>query len=154
MSSGKKCTKTDNGVEKSYHVCVYHTPTQGSSCPMKKSIHKSEEVCNRLRKKDLYETVTGYALEYIVAIIISIFSAGYRGKTVDMELHSRRHRTSISRFLRNEGWDDSELETAMKKLVIETIYEESEHIGKPVYCIIDDTIASKSIPTSMVQNSV
>lgn len=121
---------------------------------MKKSIHKSEEICNCLRKKDLYETVTGYALEYIIVIIISIFSAGYRGKTVDMEQHSQRHRTSISRFLRNEAWDDSELETAMKKLVIKTIYEESKRSGNPVYCIIDDTIASKSIPTSKAKHPI
>ena len=121
---------------------------------MKKSIHESEEICNSLRKKEIYETVTGYALEYIIAIILSIFSAGYRGKTVDMEQHSRRHRTSISRFLRSEDWDDRELEAAMKKHVIQTIYEESERSGKPVYCIIDDTIASKSIPTPKAEHPI
>ena len=98
--------------------------------------------------RDLYETLTGYALEYIMAIILSIFSAGYRGKTVDMEQHSERHRTSISRFLRNEEWDDSGLEGAMKALVIKTIYEESARSGKPICCIIDDTIASKTKPSS------
>ncbi len=65
-----------------------------------------------------------------------------------MEQHSRRHWTSISRFLRSEEWDDSELEAAVKKLVIEIIYGESERSGKPVYCIIDDAIASKSMPTA------
>ena len=92
---------------------------------MKKSIQESEEICNSLRKEKIYETVTGYALEYITAIILSIFSAGYRGKTVDMEQHSRRHRTSIPRFLRSEDWDDRELEAAMKKHVIQTICEEA-----------------------------
>ena len=92
---------------------------------MKKSIHYSEEICNSLKEKNLYETLTGYAVEYIMAIIVTIFSAGYRGKTVDMEQHSERHRTSISRFLRNQDWDDSGLEEAMKVLVIQKIYEVS-----------------------------
>ena len=121
---------------------------------MKKSIQDSEEICNSLKTRDLYETVTGYALEYIMAIILSIFSAGYRGKTVDMEQHSERHRTSISRFLRNEEWDDSGLEGAMKALVIKTIYEESERSGKPIYCIIDDTIASKTKPSSRAKHPI
>ena len=121
---------------------------------MKKSIHYSEEICNSLEKKELYKTLTGYALEYIMAILVSIFSAGYRGKTVDMEEHSERHRTSISRFLRNEDWEDSELETAMKALVIKTIYEESERSGEAVYCIIDDTIASKTKPGSKANHPI
>ena len=115
---------------------------------MKKSIQDSEEISNSLKTRDLYETLTGYAAEYVMVILLSIFSAGYRGKTVDMEQHSKRHRTSISRFLRNEEWDDSGLEDAMKALVIKTVYEESERSGKPVYCIIDDTIASKTKPSS------
>ena len=121
---------------------------------MKKSIHYSEEICNSLEKKELYKTLTGYALEYIMAILVSIFSAGYRGKSVDMEEHSERHRTSISRFLRNEDWEDSELETAMKALVIKTIYEESERTGEPVYCIVDDTIASKTKPSSKANHPI
>ena len=121
---------------------------------MKKSIHDSEEIINSLKTKDLYETLTAYALEYIMVILVSIFSAGYRGKTVDMEQHSERHRTSISRFLRNEEWDDNGLEGAMKALVIKTIYEESERSGKPVYCIIDDTIASKTKPGSKAKHPI
>ena len=99
---------------------------------MKKSIQDSEEISNSLKTRDLYETLTGYAAEYVMVILLSIFSAGYRGKTVDMEQHSKRHRTSISRFLRNKDWEDSGMEGAMKALVIKTIYEESERSGKPV----------------------
>ena len=121
---------------------------------MKKSIHESEEIRNSLEKKDFIETLTDYALEYIMAIILSIFSVGYRGKTVDVEQHRGRHRTSISRFLRNEEWDDRGLEGAMKELVIKTIYEESERSGKPVYCIIDDTIASKTKASSKANHPI
>lgn len=31
----------------------------------------------------------------------------------------------------------------MKELVIHTIYEEAERSGKPILCIVDDTIASR-----------
>ncbi len=121
---------------------------------MKESIHYSEEISNRLKGKNLYETLSAYALEYIMAILISIFSAGYRGKTVDMEKHSSRHRTSISRFLSSEAWDDSGLEATMKTLVIQTVYEESKRSGKPILCIIDDTIASKTKPSSKASHPI
>ena len=104
--------------------------------------------------RNIYETLTAYAVEYIMVIIVTIFSVGYRGKTVDMEQHSERHRTSISRFLRNKDWEDSGMERAMKALVIKTIYEESERSGKPVYCIVDDTIASKTKPSSQANHPI
>ncbi len=121
---------------------------------MKESIYQSDEISNSLKEKNLYEAVSGYALEYVMAMLISIFSAGYRGKTVDMEKHSDRHRTSISRFLSSDAWDDSGLEAAMKSLVIQTVYEESRRSGKPIFCIIDDTIASKTKPSSKANHPI
>ncbi len=44
---------------------------------MKESIYQSDEISNSLKEKNLYEAVSGYALEYVMAILISIFSAGY-----------------------------------------------------------------------------
>lgn len=121
---------------------------------MNKSIHHSEEICNRLKGKNLLDKMSEYAKGYIIAIIVSIFSIGYRGKTVDFESHSDRHRTSISRFLRNEKWDDSSLEAALKNLVITTIYGESERSGQPVLVIIDDTISSKTKPSSKAKHPI
>lgn len=117
-------------------------------CPMKTSIHYSEEICKRLEAKKLTETISPYAMEYINTIMLAIFSTGYHGKTVDMEKCSDKHRTSISRFLHNDQWNASSLEKAMKELVIHTIYEEAERSGKPILCIVDDTIASKTKPSS------
>ena len=79
---------------------------------------------------------------------LRLFSTGYHGKTVDMEKCSDKHRTNISRFLHNDQWNASSLEKAMKELVIHTIYEEAERSGKPILCIVDDTIASKTKPSS------
>jgi len=115
---------------------------------MKTSIHYSEEICKRLEAKKLTETISPYAMEYINTIMLAIFSTGYHGKTVDMEKCSDKHRTSISRFLHNDQWNASSLEKAMKELVIHTIYEEAERSGKPILCIVDDTIASKTKPSS------
>ncbi|MCI7629489.1 MAG: hypothetical protein MSS55_02755 [Ruminococcus sp.] len=108
------------------------------------SIHHSKEICKRLETKKLAESISAYAMEYIIAIMLAIFSIGYHGKTVDMERYSDKHLTSISRFLHNDDWDASPLEIAMKHLVIRTIYEEAERSGKPILCIVDDTIASKT----------
>lgn len=115
---------------------------------MNTSIHQSEEICKRLEEKILTESISTYAKEYITTIMLAMFSTGYHGKTVDMEKYSEKHRTSISRFLCNEQWDASSLEIAMKRQVIRTIYEEAERSGKPILCIVDDTIASKTKPSS------
>ena len=115
---------------------------------MNKSIHESKEICNRLRKNNLLSGISEYALGYIVPILVTAFSCGYRGKTVDMARNSDRHRTSISRFLTGDKWDDSTLEKAMRKLVIDIIYGESRKSGMPILFIVDDTISSKTIPSS------
>ena len=79
-----------------------------------------------------------YALSYIMSILITAFSCDYRGKTVDITRNSDRHRTSISRFLRYEKWNDSALEETMRKLVINIINEESRKSGMPILFIVDD----------------
>ena len=45
-------------------------------------------------------------------------------------------------------WDDSLLSDALKQSVIEIIYSEAARTGNPVFCIVDDTIASKTKPLS------
>ena len=118
------------------------------------SIHHSKEICKRLEAKKLTESISAYAMEYIMVIMLAIFSMGYHGKTVNMEKHSDKHRTSISRFLQNDHWDASPLEIAMKHLVIRTIYEEAERSGKPILCMVDDTIASKTKPSSKATHPI
>ena len=109
---------------------------------MNKSIHESKEICNRLRENNLMSAISEYALGYIMSILITAFRCGYRGKTVDIARNSDRHRTSISRFMTGDKWNDSALEEVMRKLVIEIIYEESRKSGMPILFIVDDTIHS------------
>jgi len=104
MNRRKNVQKIRTTAPKRVTCMCDHTLTQRRGCPMKESIHYSEEISNNLKEKNLYKTLSAYAVEYIIAILISIFSAGYCGKTVDMEKHSSRHRTNISRFLSSEAW--------------------------------------------------
>lgn len=82
-----------------------------------------------------------------MSILISIFCLGYNGKTTDMAKNSPCHRTTIAHFLNHGKWDDSRLNDCLKSSVIATIYAESERSGKPVFCMVDDTIASKTKPS-------
>ena len=83
-----------------------------------------------------------------MSILISIFITGYHGKTTDFAKNSSCHRTTIAHFLNSGKWDDSLLSNTLKRSVIEIIYSEAAHTGKSVFCIVDDTIASKTKPSS------
>ena len=120
---------------------------------MKHSIRHSEEICNRLREKFTNFIPEKY-MRHIVSILIAFFCIGYRGKMVGIADHSDHHRTTISRFLRNEKWNDAPLAASMKALVISIIYEESSRSGKPILVIIDDTISSKTKPSSKAKHPI
>lgn len=81
-------------------------------------------------------------------ILGSIFEPGYQGKTTDFAKNSSCHRTTIAHFLNSGKWDDPLLSDILKQSVIEIIYSEAARTGKPVFCIVDDTIASKTKPSS------
>ncbi len=87
-------------------------------------------------------------MKHIMAILISIFSLGYHGKTIDFEKYSPFHRTPVAHFLNKGKWDDGTLENILKSSVVQIIYEEARWSGKPVFCIVDDTISSKTKPSS------
>ena len=87
-------------------------------------------------------------VNHLMSILISIFISGYHGKTTDFAKNSSCHRTTIAHFLNSGKWDDSLLTDTLKISVIEVIYSEAARTGKPVFCIVDDTIASKTKPSS------
>ena len=72
----------------------------------------------------------------------------YHGKTIDFEKYSPCHRTTVAHFLNKGKWDDAKLENILKSTVIQFIYKEAQRSGKPVSCIVDDTISSKTKPSS------
>lgn len=83
-----------------------------------------------------------------MSILIAVFMYGYKGKTINFALCSSCHRTTLAHFLNEGKWDSDILEDILKKAVISTIYNEAQATGKPVFCIVDDTIASKTKPSS------
>lgn len=87
-------------------------------------------------------------MKHIMAILISVFSLGYHGKTIDFEKYSPCHRTTVAHFLNKGKWDDAKPENILKSTVIQFIYKEAQRSGKPVFCIVDDTISSKTKPSS------
>lgn len=89
-----------------------------------------------------------------MSILLSIFVKGYTGKTTDFAENSSCHRTTIAHFLNNGSWDDQLLADSLKASVIAIIYAESKRTGKPVYCIVDDTIASKTKPSSQALHPI
>ena len=87
-------------------------------------------------------------INHLMSILIIIFLSGYHGKTTDFAKNSSCHRTTIAHFLNSGKWDESLLSDTLKRSVIEIIYSEAARTGKPVFCIVDDTIASKPKPSS------
>lgn len=67
---------------------------------------------------------------------------------MDFERNSPCHRTTTAHFLNRGKWDDDRLEDTLKASVIQLIYKEAQCSGKPVFCIVDDTIFSKTKPSS------
>lgn len=89
-----------------------------------------------------------------MAIILSVFLRGYRGKTVDFALASNSHRTTIAHFLNDGKWDDDQLKSILKTSIIEIVYSEARKSGQPVLCIVDDTIASHTKPSSQALHPI
>ena len=112
------------------------------------TIHHSAFIYNQLKKLNLCKFYSNRVINHLISILISIFISGYHGKTTDFAKNSSCHRTTIAHFLNSGKWDDSLLSDTLKRSVIEIIYSEAARTGKPVFCIVDDTIASKTKPSS------
>lgn len=68
-------------------------------------------------------------------------------KTIDFQKYSPCHRTTLAHFLNKGKWNDTRLEGILKTSVVRFVYGEALRSGKPVFCIVDDTIASKTKPS-------
>ena len=115
---------------------------------MENSIHHSELLYNCFKKLNLCRVFPQTTMKHIMTILISVFSLGYHGKTIDVERYSPCHRTTVAHFLNKGKWDDSKMEDTLKSTVIQIIYQEALRSGKTVFCIVDDTISSKTKPSS------
>ena len=119
---------------------------------MENSIHHSTYIYNTLKQLNLCRLFSHTYIKHMLAIIMSVYCTGFKGKTVDFEKCSSRHRTSIAHFLNHGQWDDGLLEDVIKQTVISIIYQEARKTGKPVFCIVDDTISSHTKPSSRAKH--
>ncbi len=121
---------------------------------MRNSIYHSEVIFKLILNLKLEKYFRRLVLSHIMTIICAVFSLGYRGKTTQMSQVSEKHRTTIAHFLNHGRWDDNVLEQILKAQVVRAIHEEAERTGKPVICIVDDTIASKTKPSSKAMHPI
>jgi hypothetical protein len=129
------------------------TPNKGR-CLMKNIIHESETIYKRFKELKIAEIFTHVVVKHLLSIVIASFSLGYKGKTVDFARYSSHHRTTVAHFLNQGKWHDSRLEDLIKTTVREKIYAESVSSGKPIYCMVDDTISSKTKPSSQALHPI
>ena len=112
------------------------------------SVKQSGEICKALNELQIRTVLSDVYLEHLETIVHSVFMLGYKGKVVNTEFFREKHRTTVSHFLNNGKWNSLQFEKALKRQVIDRIYGESRKSGEPVFCIVDDTIASHTKPSS------
>lgn len=104
-------------------------------------------------KYDLFLTKPQY--QHLQSIINAMVSFGFKGKVSDVsKISSAKHRTSITRFLSSNAWNDSLLRDSLVSFVLEAIWTRSRKTGKPIYFIVDDTISEKTKPSSKAVNVI
>ena len=117
-------------------------------------VKQSEEICKCLNQLRFRKILSDVYMEHIMAIIHSVFMPGYHGKIANTKYFSEKHRTSVAHFLNDGKWDSLEVERSFRKQVVDTVYHESRKSGQPVFCIVDDTIASHTAPSSQALHPI
>ena len=115
---------------------------------MGNSIYDSNVIFKCFLDMGLTKLYRRIVLGHIMSIMIAVFSAGYKGKVSQISDVSPRHRTTVAHFLNHGVWDDEVLAHWLKDAVINIIYKMAVLTGKPIICIVDDTISSKTKPSS------
>lgn len=118
------------------------------------SIYHSNAVYNRFKELKLGLFLSDVYIHHLMNITSSVFLDGYRGKIVDLAKTGSYHRTTISHFLNHGKWNSSKLRDILKANVIRIIYQEAAVSGSPIFCIVDDTIASHTKPSSQAEHPI
>lgn len=92
------------------------------------------------------------ALQHITAYMVASTAKGFRGKVVDIAEYSPSHRTTIGHFLSDGKWEESYLETIIKKESVAYVMKRSTHSKSPIFVIHDDTVCKKTKPSSQAQS--
>lgn len=122
--------------------------------PIANSIHHSNHIYNYFKSLNLGLFLSDVYLNHFMTIILSVFLRGYRGKTTDFQEVSHCHRTTTAYFLNHGKWNDLALQNTLKSSVVQIVYREAQCSGQPIYCIVDDTIASHTKPSSQALHPI
>lgn len=112
------------------------------------TIYHSSFIYNQFKKLNLCKFYSNRVMNHFSSILANIFVSGYHDKTTNFAKNSCCHRTTVTHFLNNMKWNDPLLADTLKHSVVEIIYSETLRTRKPVFCIVDDTIVSKTNPSS------
>ena len=94
-------------------------------------------------------------VRHMKAFVVAMMLNGFCGKTSQVsELALHAVRTSVSRFLKSDSWNDEFLVKTLNAHVIKEIWDLSRKTGLPIYVIIDDTICEKTKPSSKAKHPI
>ncbi len=118
-------------------------------------INDSLDIIKFLNKLNLDLFFSKPQFKHLTGFVLAMVLKGFKGKISDVnELHTEKHRTTISRFLNKSSWDESLLLEEMKKYAIKRIWQRSKDTQQPIYIIIDDIVNEKTVPSSKSQNTI
>lgn len=83
-------------------------------------------------------------MKHIMNILISVFSFGYHVKNIDFVKNTANIMVPLLLISSTKENGTIQLEDELLSTVIQFIYKEAQRSGKLAYCIVDDTISSKS----------
>lgn len=89
-----------------------------------------------------------------MTILIVAFCYGYKDKPTQFAHVSSAHRTIVARFLNHGKRDGRKPEATLRAVVINKIYREAIRAGKPIFCFADDTVSSKTKPSSQALHPI
>jgi hypothetical protein len=113
-------------------------------CPMNRLSHQ-EEIYNGLVDWNLPFYFSKPVLDHLTHFIDGMLSVGFTGKLTEIHSfsHQKKHRTTLSHFLKKGSWNENYLLRQMKEHVLRKVDKDA-----PVFLLLDDTICEKTKPSS------
>lgn len=99
-----------------------------------------------------FDFLTSVPQRRIQEIILSSCMKGNSGKMTDYAESGAVHRTTYGHFLSKGKWDDKKLEETQKRESFQTVSELSHKNGMPLFVSIDDTVLTKTPPSSKAKH--
>jgi len=93
-------------------------------------------------------------IKHITAILTAMAIKGFTAKMTDVEEVSEYHRTTISRFLSDDRWDDEPIRMTIKQKSYQHIQQLSKETDAPMFISLDDTVNVKTKPSSQAARPI